>query len=75
MRLTPSLCLTGRRLRGAVTRTHPHATNRRIARLFCLPLNRSDQRLNRFTWLLLHFMAVLLINGIGNGNWLDPNRR
>lgn len=35
-----------------------------------------DQGLNRFTWLLLRFMAVmvplvLLINGIGKGNWLE----
>lgn len=35
-----------------------------------------DQGLNRFTWLLLRFMAVMvplvfLINGIGKGNWLE----
>ena len=35
-----------------------------------------DQGLNRFPWLLLRFMAVMvplvfLINGIGKGNWLE----
>jgi hypothetical protein len=35
-----------------------------------------DQGLNRFTWLLLRFMAVMvplvfLINGIGKGSWLE----